>query len=208
MDLPDVEVSAWTLVRFVPLTTVAVAFVCWVLAANRVRFHQVFVLHPLNPFAYVFNAVFHEDWTHFANNMRLWIPFGVVLTWLTSNRHLLVVALTAHVLASFVSFAIGQVGVGLSVAVFGIAAATLVRSVAWAFTDSSMETLQAGLVGVFAPLAVGFLLVSILAGGNTPIAHFGHFFGFLFGGAIEAIYVVSDKESETGGREVPAHLGR
>lgn len=210
MDRPDVDLTPWTLVRFVPVTVIAVAFVCWVLAANEIRFHQVFALHPLNPFAYVFNGVFHEDWGHFAGNMRLWIPFGIALTWLTSNRHLLFLALVAQVLASTVSFAIGQVGVGLSIVVFAVAAATLVRSVGWAMTNASMEGLQAGLITVFTPLALGFLLVSILAGGNTPIAHFGHFFGFLFGGAVEAMYVFSEKESGTdgsGGREIPGDLG-
>jgi len=207
-DSLDARTLVWRLVGYVPVTVVAIALLCWALAANGVRFEDVFRLRLWNPLVYVLNGVFHSDWGHFAGNMRLWIPLGAVLTWLTSNRHVLGLAVTAQVLATVVSLAIGQFGVGLSAVVLAVGAATLVKATGVAMGDASATAVQITVAGVFAPALVGFLLVAILAGPATEIGHFAHFFGFLYGGAIEAMYVFSAAQPEDDGRRIPEHLGR
>lgn len=77
------------LVGSVPVTVLGIALVSGLLAAGGIRFDDVFELSLLNPFVYTTNMLFHSDWGHYAGNMWLWIPFGVLLTWLTSNRHVL-----------------------------------------------------------------------------------------------------------------------
>jgi membrane associated rhomboid family serine protease len=51
-------------------------------------------------------------------------------------------------------------------------------------------------LAVVLPVGGGLVMVAVLAGANPEVAHFGHFYGFLFGAAIEGIYVVSEKERE------------
>jgi membrane associated rhomboid family serine protease len=192
----------------VPATTVAVAFVCYWLAAAGVRFDDVFVASPLNPFAYVANAVFHADWGHFAHNVAFWVPFSAALAWLTSDRHLLLVAVVSNALETLVGFAVLQYAVGLSGVVFAVAAATLVRATGVAFRDASTTTVQAAVGTAVALPLLGFLAVAVVAG-RGPVAHFGHFFAFLFGARIEAVYVLAEhgrEEAEEGGGGSPAHV--
>lgn len=193
---------------YVPVTVLAIALVSGVLASAGIRYGDVLGVTPFNPLYYVTNAFFHSDWGHYAGNMRIFVPFGVILTWYTSNRHVLGVAVTAHILASIIAAASGQIGVGSSSMALAVAAATLIRATGHAFSGASAESLQAMLAGVFAPLVVGFLLLVIFLGGAGTVAHVHHFFGFLYGGAIEAMYVLGNRESEERGRDIPRRIGR
>jgi len=216
MNLPSIggRPSAWTLKRYVPLTAIGVALICWLFAAGGIRIYDVISADPpslWNPFAYVLPMFFHFNWEHFIGNIRLWIPFAIVFTLLTSDRHLLGLAVTVNVLTVITGLAVGEYGVGLSSVVFGVIAATLVRSVGIAMQDASMETLQTMLVVVFTPAMVGFFLLAIVnpgAAGLSNVAHFSHLFGFLFGGAIEAIYVLEGHEEDgEREREIPKYVG-
>lgn len=203
MDREDARRWTRRLAGYVPVTVAGVALVSWYLAAEGIRYEEVYTKNALNPLAYLLNGLFHADWDHFAGNVRLWIPFGTLLTWLTSNRHVLLLFVLLQALSVATSLAIGQFVVGMSTVVFGVAAAILVRATGIALRDASMETLQVVVAGVFAPVLVGFLFVAIAAGGNTWIAHFAHFFGVLFGGAIEAMYVFDDHDADGSERTVP-----
>jgi membrane associated rhomboid family serine protease len=198
---------------YVPVTVIAVAAVSGVLAANGVRFTDVFATGGIetmfNPFVYTANMLFHDDWAHYASNMRYWLPFGVVLTLLSSNRHVLWVAIVSHALASAVGMAIGQLGVGTSTAVLAVAGATLVRATGYAMQNASMDSLQTVIAGVLVPFLAAFFLIMVFAG-PSPIGHFAHFLGFLFGGAIEAMYVFDDHDSDADAdeRSIPKRVGR
>ncbi|MCW8173021.1 rhomboid family intramembrane serine protease [Natrialba swarupiae] len=79
----------------------------------------------------------HLDWSHFRTNMLLWMPFAILLTWMTSNRHVLGLVVGTNVLTSPV-LAIGGMAVwGLSGAVFAVVAATLVRATGYAMRGVS-----------------------------------------------------------------------
>lgn len=177
------------ILRSLPITVAVVWALAWLFASNGIRYEDVFELHLLNPATYTLTMLFHSDWAHFSGNMDLWLPAGVALTLLTSNRHVLLIIVTAHGLAQIVGIATGQLGVGFSSAALAAIAAVLVRATGIALQNASDETLQAVVAGVLTLVSTCFLLIAIFAGANTTIAHFHHFFGLLFGGAIEAMYV-------------------
>ena len=198
--------------QYIPLTAIVVAVICWLFAVAELRISEVMTIDPpvlWNPFTYVLPMVFHFSWEHFTGNIRLWIPFAIAFTLLTSDRHLLGLALTVNVLTVITGLAIGEYGVGLSSVVFGVIGATLVRSVGLAMQDASMEALQTMLLWVLTPALAGFFIVAVLGStipGLPPIAHFSHLFGFLFGAAIEAIYVLDDHGDDSE-RSIPDHVG-
>ncbi|MBX0287053.1 rhomboid family intramembrane serine protease [Haloarcula salinisoli] len=207
------DVSARRVVGYVPVTVLGIALVSGALAAGGIRFHDVFEFEGLpwllNPFNYTVNMLFHADWGHYAGNMRLWLPFGILMTWLTSNRHVLWLVVTIGFGKTATGILIQGPTVGMSGVVFGVGAAVLVRSTGYALQDSSLETLQIIVFGLLTPLATGFLLVMIFAGPRW-IADFSHFLGFLFGGAIEAMYVFDEHEDgrDSEGRTISKTVGR
>lgn len=197
----QLDVGNWNLRRVsvlsnAPLVVGAIAFVCWGLAVSGIYAEAggggAGVL--LNPLNYLLTMVLHSDWGHFLSNMRLWIPVGIVFTLLTSNRHVLLVAVVAHVTTQIVSSGLLRFGTGLSVAVFAILMATLVRSIGYAFQNHSMEALQNALAIGLIPMLAGVFLIVVLAG-PSDIGHLEHFLGALFGCAIESIYVLSEHET-------------
>lgn len=216
MTLPDVgerpRALLWRLLSVVPVTVLGFAAVSGYLAANGVGFWDVFVTDGLatmlNPFVYTVNMLFHVNWEHYAANMRLWIPFGVVLTWLTSDKHVFGLVVTENLLTSVLDMATKlTVGVGMSSATLAVVAATLVRSTGYAMQNASKESLRTAITGLLVPALGGLFLVMVVAG-PSRIDHFAHFLGFLFGGAIEAMYVFGDHEPTTNEREIPRRIGR
>lgn len=186
--LPD-PTPRWLLSK-VPVTVSVFVVVQWYITTNGIPFEDVFTHSPLSPFTYTANMFFHAGgWPHYAGNMELWIPFGVLLTLFTNNRHVLMMAFAVNFMTTLLALFIEGLGLGMSHVVFGVVAATLVRSVGLGLRNGSQELLQ---IGITVPLAfgvVGFFVVLIFAGPRI-IADFYHLLGFLFGGAIEAMYVL------------------
>lgn len=187
-ELPD-PTPRWLLSK-VPVTVGVFVVVQFYITTNGIAFSDVFTQTPLNPFFYTANMFFHAGgWSHYAGNMYLWIPFGILLTLFTSNRHLLLLAFAVNFMTTILALFIEGLGLGMSHVVFGVMAATLVRSVGLGLRNGSQELLQ---IGIAVPLAfgvVGFFVVLIFAGPRW-IADLYHLLGFLFGGAIEAMYVL------------------
>lgn len=192
----------------VPFVVGGFVFVSWLLASNGVYVDGDWGSGVMfNPVNYVLSIFMHFDWEHFASNMRLWVPIGVVFTLLTSNRHVLVVAVVAHVLTQIASSGLFRFVSGLSVVVFAVLTASLVRSIGYAFQNKSMETLQNAILILLIPVLTGVFLIVILAG-PSEIGHFEHFLGALFGAAVESIYVFDDHESPTTDSSVPERFHR
>lgn len=215
-EVADAVPSVWQLLGYLPITVGVIALINYYTVTSGMEFMEVVntdggLVTLFNPFVYTLNILFHSGgWSHFSGNMTLWIPFGILFTLLTSNRHILGLALATNFMTSIVAITIEGIGVGLSHVVLGVAAATLVRSTGMAFQNTSSEWLQYVIAGLLIPLGGCLLLVMILAGPRW-IADFYHFLGFLFGGAIEAIYVLSGRESdekEQDQRSVPRRIGR
>jgi membrane associated rhomboid family serine protease len=197
----------WRAVGYVPVAVLVVAAASQLLLSAGLTAADV---DPslgtiLNPLWYLLSMVIHAGPAHFRGNMWLLLPFGAVLTVLTSNRHVLGVVLVSHGLSNLVWVATtAGVAVGTSGAAFGVVAATLVRATGYAFQNASTESLQTALAGMVVPFLGGFFLVVVLAG-PSRIAHLAHFFAFLFGGAMETMYVLTDRDDEgsTGRRTLP-----
>lgn len=202
------------IVGYLPITVIAVVVVSGLLATNEIWYHQVHLgsepIDLINPFFYLGAMLLHGDWAHYYGNMEMWVPVGITLTLLTSNRHVLLIIVTSDFLAAFVGFAVGQVGFGFSGAAFGAMAALLVRSVGVALQNTSTDALQIGVAGLLLPASAGFFMIALLAGGGPDIAHFSHFFAFFFGGSAEAIYVFSEYGDDSGqdSRSIPKGVGR
>ncbi|WP_246984795.1 rhomboid family intramembrane serine protease [Halorientalis marina] len=192
-----------------PVTVLVFTGIAWWLADSGIyfdpaRFDATVLLNPLNYFLSMF---LHADWSHFAGNIRMWLVFGTILTVFTSNRHVLLVAVASHLLTHVVGVFMFRFGIGMSIVVFAVIAAALVRATGYAFQNASLDSLQAALAGVLAPL-LGVLFVVVLVAGGGRIGHFDHFLGFLFGGAIEMVYVFSSHEGMQTERSVPERIGR
>ena len=193
----DEYVSLNTL-GYVPITVAGLVAVSLYFELNGIRHDDLYPTLSgallVDPVYHMVNAFLHFDRAHFTWNMRLLIPFGILLTWLTSNRHVFVVVASAQLLANVLSGVAGQFVFGASGIVLALIAAALVRSIGFAMQDAAAEMVQAVVGGVLSVAALALFMVFLGSGGTGWIAHFHHFLGFTFGGAIEAIYLFSEIE--------------
>jgi membrane associated rhomboid family serine protease len=83
----------------------------------------------------------------------------------------------------------------LSVVAMALMAAIAVRAVGVATQDADSEFFQLTALGLLVPLG-GWLFALFVAIGQSPVGHLEHFLGFLFGAAVEGIYVLSEKERD------------
>ncbi len=179
---------------YLPITVVGFAALTGWLHASGVEYYPdgyVFV-DLFNPLVYVGSLFFHADWTHYWGNMAFLLPFGVLLTWLTSNRHVLVVMVVSHfaasvaIMAAFLTMGLPVFGVGSSLAVFSVIGAAVV---AGAGTLRDRKGMSDKVVGVTLALLTVFYLVNVLL-------HMGHAFGLLFGAVLESFYVLGGDDEE------------
>jgi membrane associated rhomboid family serine protease len=207
--------NLWKAAGYVPVTILIIGGVAGWLASNGhyANTDSIVTVFPriLNPLYYFESLLLHTDWNHYRGNMTTlgFVPVGVLLTYLTSNRHVLGVVLMSQFLAVFV-YGIGMWSVvyGSSPAAFGLWGATVVGLAGLAGQNHSSTGLGVLLLGIMVPFGGVLLLISVSDAGSG-IAHFTHLLGFVFGGAYEAIYVFSEREreraaAETGGsRQAP-----
>jgi len=181
---------------YVPVTVAVLVAASLYFEVNGIRHGDLYPTLSggllFDPVYHSVNAFLHFDRAHFTWNMRLLIPFGILLTWLTSNRHVFVVVAFAQLSANVLSGVAGQFVFGASGIVLALIAATLVRSIGFAMQDAAAEMVQAVVGGVLSVAALTLFVVFLGSGGTGWIAHFHHFLGFTFGGAIEAIYLFSE----------------
>lgn len=135
---------------------------------------------------YVLNMFMHAGLLHFLANMFLLVLFGGALTMLSSNRHVLYVAFTSHVLASiWLDVGRGLLGIGSSLAVAGIIAATIVRAAAAVVgtgTDNPIDRLLGGTLALLVLSLFGLLSLT----GMLYLPIFDHHFGgWVFGALAE-----------------------
>jgi hypothetical protein len=81
------------------------------ISASGIGYREVFG-HP---------GLFHP--ANYTVNMCLWIPLATLCTWLTSNRHVLLLAFAVNFMTVAVALVIEGLGLGLSHVVFGVGAA-------------------------------------------------------------------------------------
>lgn len=168
----------------------------------------------VDPTYYATALFIHRNWAHFTETMVLVVPFGIVLTWLTSNRHVLGLAIATTVGSNAVSICTNEALYGASSLAMAMVAATLIWATGYLMSSASYGALQSAVMGVFISGVLGLLILFgvngeflLAAGGFSWLVHFNHFAAFLFGGAIAAIYLFSERENEQESREVPRRVG-
>lgn len=141
-----------------PVSVLVFAAVSGLLVITNTRFSTVFGTDGVSAVGHIAGMLFHRGMAHYRGNMLVFVPFGVVLTALTSDRHVLGLIVLTHLPASILYAAFGGGIVGSSIAAMGIAAATLVRAIGEGMQDVSMEWLRAILLGIL----TAFLLVLLI----------------------------------------------
>lgn len=183
---------------YLPITVAAFAVVSGLLVVLDIpQFHVPLLPEHRDPVRMMSSMLFHEGMGHYRGNMLYaLIPFGVVLTLLTSNRHVLGVVLVSHGVPALFLGWFGWLGVGSSIAAFGTLSATLVHSVGLAMQNESDATFQAVAFGLLAPfIATLFLLVVV--GVPPDINHLGHLLGFICGAGYEFVAVLGDRTHQS-----------
>jgi|GEM_PF-1631067 len=177
--------------RKFPLTILAIAGIGWFLAANGIYYEEVLGTDPSiwNPLRHVGAIVFHNGWGHYRGNLPFLLAFGVAMTLLTTDEHVLGLILVSNVIGSLLYAVGGGQVVGSSGAVFAVFAGLIVRSTGDAMQNESTETLLATEFGLLAPFVVVLYFLMIVVGGDG-IAHMGHFMAFAWGGLYELGFVL------------------
>ncbi|MDY6779393.1 MAG: rhomboid family intramembrane serine protease, partial [Halobacteria archaeon] len=200
-----VDVSWNRVLGNVPFGVLGFAVLTYVFVKNGIGYYvspDVGMGAVLNPLLYTLGIFFHAEMAHYWGNMLILVPLGVLLTWFTNNRHVLGVMFISHLLATLtrvaIYFSVGtiSIGVGSSLAVFGVIAATLVRTTGIGLRNTPDGVLR-GTVYVLLGLSLLALLLVPVVVGNTVVDHLGHALGFMFGGAIESLYVFREYSDES-----------
>lgn len=140
----------------------------------------------------------HEGLGHYLGNMALFLPFDGVLTALTSDEHVLGAIQATHVPVSILFPVLySTYGVGSSLAVAGMIAATFVRAVAVVTGRVDADPVRAILGGAFAVIALtlytwGFLTESFLYVRITD----HHLGGWIAGALAETPWLVGPRTGE------------
>jgi len=123
-------------VGYLPVTVIGFAVLTGWLHASGIEYYPegncaVDIFHPA---VYVGSLFFHANWAHYQGNIAVLLPFGLLLTWLTNNRHVLFVIVVSHFFAavflvvSFLIVGVAVFGVGSSLAVYGVMGASVLAT--------------------------------------------------------------------------------
>jgi membrane associated rhomboid family serine protease len=151
---------------------------------------EVLAWNALN--RYVLSMFMHQGPGHFLGNAFLFVPFGGALTVVTSERHVAGVILSSHVLATVAHDAAtsGATGIGLSLVVAALVAATAVRVVALVAGEPSVDTTTRLVGGCFALFVLaGYALLAL-----RGVAYVGvvdhHRYGWIAGALVETAWTL------------------
>ncbi|WP_424018960.1 hypothetical protein ACOZ4N_05685 [Halorientalis pallida] len=189
--------TVWDYLPVTVLTVFVVAGVFTLAGIRLVRIPAFGVWAPLVSLvnfatAHVVSLFVHGGLSHYLGNMVLFLLFGGVLTALTSDEHVLGVILASHVPVSILfPILYSAYGVGTSLAVAGMIAATVVRAAAVVTGRVDADAVRAILGGAIAVLALalytwGFLTESFFYVRITD----HHLGGWIAGGLAEALWLV------------------
>jgi membrane associated rhomboid family serine protease len=192
---------------YLPVTVVGFAALTGWLHASGIEYYPEghAVVDLFHPAVYVGSLFFHANWAHYQGNIAVLLPFGLLLTWLTNNRHVLFVIVVSHFFAtvflvgSFLTVGVAMFGVGSSLAVYGVMGASVLAAAGYLRDTKGWNSVVGG--------ALAFLTFVYIV---TVFVHLGHAFGLLFGTVIESFHVFggTDEDMESVGDEYTPTIRR
>jgi hypothetical protein len=184
----------------VPFFVVTFALISWLFATNSVftRFETFQFGTVIDPVRLTYTMFLSRGWETFVGNLQLWLPFGIALTLLTNNRHVLAISVGSYVLTQILLICIVCNGYGMNVVLFAVIAGTLFRTVGILLSNQPESVLEDGLVAI---AAVAILVVFVFEFG-TGGSFIGNTAGFAFGAGIEILWVIRDYGGSTSDRTV------
>ena len=139
----------------------------------------------INPVQYTITLFTHEGWSQYVASMYFFVPGGIALTYITTNKNALGVIAASHICAVLSCGAWLDMAVfGTTAAAYGLLAATIVAAV-HVYTDDYSEKVQVGV-----PIAVLIVSAFALAAVTQTSEHAQVLMGFVFGGSFQGIQVI------------------
>jgi len=211
-----IVLKVWKASGYLPITIAVVAGLSgWVAFETGVSTDYINELALVNPMHYGISLFLHDTASDYITSMYFFVPAGVFLTYMTSNREVLGVVAVSHVFAVMLGgMSFGLEVYGTAAAAFGILAATVVRGTKLGTEGYSEVTQRASPVGVFVVGALGLFMIATASDAmrqQTP-----YLIGFAFGGSFETVRVLAetrgigdtDEESKEDGRYIHERFGR
>jgi len=147
----------------------------------------------VSPFYYVTTLFLHRGWAEYVASMYFFVPAGVSLTYMTSNKNVLAVVFGSHAFAALVSgFWMGLAVTGTAAAAYGLLSATMVRAARIYAEGFSSMTRMLAPAGLLVVATFGLLSVTESAV-YSPVL-----MGFVFGGSFEGTRAILGKGSSRG----------
>jgi len=143
----------------------------------------------INPIQYVVVLFTHEGWSQYVASMYFFIPGGIILTYITSNKNALGVIVASHIFAVLSCGAWLDMAVfGTTAAAYGLLAATIVGATHLGTENYSKRVQIAVPVGVLVISTFGLIAVT------QTSEHAQVLMGFVFGGSFQSARVILDAD--------------
>lgn len=169
----------------IPMVVVLIAAVSGWMASVGIStetYPQEALIKPIHYAVVLFS---HEGWSQYVASMYFFIPGGVVLTYITSNKNALGVIAASHICAVLSCGVWLEMAVfGTTAAAYGLLAATIVAATHIG-TGNYSEKVQVG-VPIVVLIVSAFGLVAV----TQTSEHAQVLMGFVFGGSFQGIQVI------------------
>ncbi|MDZ7687668.1 MAG: hypothetical protein U5J64_02915 [Halobacteriales archaeon] len=174
-----------------PVVVAFIAVVSGWFALEGIGYNRITPPTLLNPVYYVELLFVHSSREYFLVSMYFFVPSGLAMTYLTSNRKVFVTVAVSHVSAVvFTELLSGQIVTGTSAVAYGLLSATAVHAAYIGSKRYSFSTQTAAPISIFIISGIGILLIGTVSGGffqNVPLI-----IGFAAGGSLECLTVISE----------------
>ncbi len=184
-------IKIWKLMGYVPLTIIGVAGLSgWVVYETEISTGYIDEIALINPMHYVISLFLHDTPETFMTSMYFFVPAGIFLTLMTSNKNVLGVVFVSHIFAVMLGgMSFGLEVYGTSAAAFGVLAAAIVRGTKVGTEDYSATTQRGAPIGVFFIATIGLFMIGTVS--DSMLAYTPYLIGFAFGGTFEMVRVVA-----------------
>ena len=206
----------WRVSGYLPITVALVAGLSgWIVFETGLTTDYINELALVNPVHYGISLFLHDTPSEYITSMYFFVPAGVFLTYMTSNKEVLGVVVISHVFAVMLGgMSFGLEVYGTSAAAFGLLAAAVVRGTKVGTEDYSQVTQRAAPIGIFVIGGLGLFMIGTVS--ESMVQQTPYLIGFAFGGSFESAIVIaetrgvseSDDETKSESRYIHERFGR